>query len=116
MSTPTTNMALLKAVDGDNSKTYLETSLGGSLDTIDAHDHSTTAKGLPVQRLTLSQANGDLFYGTSASAISRLAIGGSGTFLTSNGSVPAWSNTITTGGLTVGAGASSFTTTGGTTT
>lgn len=46
MSTNTTNMAMGKAVDGDNAKTYLETTLGAALDKIDAHDHSGTTKGL----------------------------------------------------------------------
>ncbi len=61
MSTPTTNMALGKGVDTDNAKTYLETTLGAALDTLDAHDHSTNAKGLPVQRgVNLVVASGGL--------------------------------------------------------
>ncbi len=37
-----------KAVDGDNARTYLETTLGSALDKLDAHDHSGTTKGLAV--------------------------------------------------------------------
>jgi len=48
MSTNTTNAAYGKAVDGDNAKTYLETTLGAALDKIDAHDHSGTTKNLAV--------------------------------------------------------------------
>src|SRR6266498_3465974 len=40
MTTPTSNMGLLQAVDGDNSRSYLETSLATSLTTVDTHDHS----------------------------------------------------------------------------
>lgn len=36
MSTTTTNRGLAKAVDGDNARTYLKTTLAGSLDVIDA--------------------------------------------------------------------------------
>lgn len=53
MTTLTTNMALAKAADGDNSKVYLETNLGAALDTLDAHDHSLAngSKGKPINTI-----------------------------------------------------------------
>src|SRR5216683_1472594 len=72
MSTPTTNMAMGKGVDTDNARTYIETTLGAALDTLDGHDHSVTAKGLPPTRIAatttipasgkiVSPGAGDLF-------------------------------------------------------
>lgn len=54
MSTNTTYMSLKKSQTTDNSTTYLDTDLAGSLDTIDSHDHSTNAKGLAVGRIQTS--------------------------------------------------------------
>lgn len=91
MSIATPNMGLTKAVDADNARTYLETDLGASLDTLDAHDHATNAHGLPVQRLHASQTAGDLFYASGASALSRLAAGAAGSVLQQGGgSAPGW--------------------------
>lgn len=51
MSTGTTNAGYGKAVDGDNAKTYLETTLGSALDKLDVHAHGTDATGLAVTRV-----------------------------------------------------------------
>lgn len=53
MTVATLHMGLLKGQDGDNSRQYLNTSLAGSLDTIDAHDHSQVSggKGMPVNMI-----------------------------------------------------------------
>ncbi len=47
MTTATTNMGLLKAAGTDNARDYLKTDLAGSLDDIDAHDHSS-GKGVQI--------------------------------------------------------------------
>src|SRR6266498_426496 len=64
MTTPTSNMGLLQAVDGDNSRSYLETSLATSLTTIDTHDHclANISKGklinfIPSGGLQVSSCN-----------------------------------------------------------
>ncbi len=54
MSTNTTNMAMGKSVDGDNARTYLETTLGAALDTIDAHVHGGTTSGLKIPTGSIS--------------------------------------------------------------
>ncbi len=48
MSTNTTTMAMGKAVDADNAKVYLETTLGAALDKVDASDHSGGVKGIAI--------------------------------------------------------------------
>lgn len=58
MSTNTTNMSMGKAVDGDNARTYIETTLGAALDKIDAHDHSGTTHGLASFSASLTVATG----------------------------------------------------------
>ena len=45
---------------------------------------------LQYSAIVASQASGDLFYGSSATAISRLAVGGANSFLKSNGTVPSY--------------------------
>ncbi len=54
---------------------------------------------------TSSFAQGDLFYasGTGHVTLTKLAIGGNNTFLTSNGSVPSWTNTISANTVAVNA-------------
>lgn len=47
-------------------------------------------------------ASGDLVYGAGASSLSRLAIGAANTVLTSDGSVPQWSTSLSLSSLTVG--------------
>lgn len=53
-----------------------------------------------------SWATGDLLYASGVNTLSKLTIGGAGTFLISSGGIPAWSNTIAgdlviTGNLTI---------------
>src|SRR5256885_1083639 len=43
-------MSLGKAQDADNARTYLTTTLGAALDTLDAHTHEN-GKGNPVKRV-----------------------------------------------------------------
>lgn len=63
MSTNTTNMSMGKAVDGDNSRTYIETTLGAALDKLDAHAHGTDATGLAVTRGSTMTVTGGLGIG-----------------------------------------------------
>ena len=44
-------MSLGKAVDADNAKTYLETTLGAALDILDIHTHNGSTLGLSVQSI-----------------------------------------------------------------
>lgn len=90
MTNLTTNMALKKATATDNAETYLETDLGGSLDTVDAHRHRGGSSGLLVDTLSASQAAGDLFYATGANAIARLAAGTGSQVLIGGASAPSW--------------------------
>ena len=54
---------------------------------------------------TSSFAQGDIFYasGTGHVTLTKLAIGGNNTFLTSNGSIPSWTNTISANTVAVNA-------------
>lgn len=110
MSTPTANMALLKAVDGDQAKTYLETDLASSLTTLDTHDHSATAKGLPVvlRATTAVVGGGTLTWPTSSDTMVGLATTDSlsnKTLVTPTIAAAGWSNAnhthvgATTGGV-----------------
>jgi hypothetical protein len=58
---------------------------------VEEHDHTAT-KGLPVQRLHASQAAGDTFYASSATAIERLAKGTANYVYQMNagGTAPEW--------------------------
>lgn len=52
----------------------------------------------------LLTTTGDIAYASSANTPARLPIGSTGAFLTVSGGIPAWSNTIASGGLTITAG------------
>lgn len=100
MTNLTTTLALKKATDSDNAKTYLETDLGGSLDTVDGlfhpstgHTHTGAGTNAPrLGQLVASQATGDLFYASGASALARLAAGTSSQALLGGASAPVWGN------------------------
>jgi len=67
----------------------------------------STAAPLDATKIPLSTVTtaGDTIYGTGSSTVTRLGIGSSGTVLTSNGSIPTWSNVSavpTTSGITNG--------------
>lgn len=60
-----------KAVDGDNARTYLETTLAAALDKLDAHDHHNAANALPVNTIpsgNLTITAGTLGVNTAASS------------------------------------------------
>ncbi len=76
MSTPTTNMAMGKAADGDNAKTYLETTLASALDKIDAHDHSGTTHGLNNFTGGLQISAGNVGIGVAQATSALLALQG----------------------------------------
>ena len=56
----------------------------------------TDTTKIPLSTVT---AAGDLIVGSGSGAVSRLAVGGSGTYLTSNGTTPSW-GTVATGSMT----------------
>jgi len=60
--------------------------------TVLSYNGFAVANAIPLSTVT---AAGDLIVGTGASAVTRLGVGSSGTILTSNGTTPAYTSTIT---------------------